>query len=137
VSGSGILRKTGAGTLLLDAENTLAGPLVVSQGLVGGAGKVGAVELADGAGFRVSATQAAPFEIGTLTIDGDIALDIANFAAANADRIAVAKVGTLSGMLPGSPVSMTIDGRESKSLRLSLSGGVIYAERCPFVMIVR
>ena len=137
VSGSGILRKTGAGTLLLDAENTLAGPLVVSQGLVGGAGKVGAVELADGAGFRVSATQAAPFEIGTLTIDGDIALDIANFAAANADRIAVAKVGTLSGMLPGSPVSMTIDGRKSKSLWLSLSGGVIYAERSPFVIIVR
>ncbi len=137
VSGAGILRKAGAGTMLLDAENTIAAPVVVKQGLIGGAGKVNAVELEDGAGFDVSATQAAPIEIGTLTIDGGIALNITDFAAAHSDRVAVAKVVTLSGTLPDSPGSLTIDGRVSKSLSLFLSNGVIYAERCPFILTLR
>lgn len=137
VSGNGILRKTGAGALRLDAENTISAPVVVKEGFIGGVGKVAAVELKNGTGFDVSATQATPLEIGALTIDGGIVLNISDFAAANSDRIAIARVGALSGTLPDSPVSITIDGRPSKSLRLSLSGGVIYAERSPFVMIVR
>ena len=137
VSGNGILRKTGAGALRLDAENTISAPVVVKEGFIGGVGKVAAVELKDGTGFDVSATQATPLEIGALTIDGGIVLNITDFAAAHSEKIAIAKVGALSGTLPNSPVSSTIDGRPSKSLRLSLSGGVIYAERSPFVMIVR
>ena len=137
VSGSGILRKTGAGTLLLNAENTLAAPLTVKQGLIGGTGKITAVELANGTGFDVSATQSAPIEIGSLTVNGGIALNITDFATAHTDKVAVAKVGTLSGTLPDSPVSMTIDGRISKSLRLSLANGIIYAMRSPFILILR
>ena len=137
VSGDGILRKTGAGALRFNAENTISAPVVVKEGFIGGVGKVAAVELKDGTGFDVSATQATPLEIGALTIDGGIVLNITDFAAANSGKIAVARVGALSGTLPDSPVSSTIDGRPSKSLRLSLSGGVIYAERSPFVVIVR
>ena len=137
VSGNGILRKTGAGALRLNAENTISTPVVVKEGFIGGVGKVAAVELKSGTGFDVSATQATPLEIGALTIDGGIVLNITDFAAANSVKIAVARVEALSGTLPDSPVSSTIDGRPSKSLRLSLSGGVIYAERNPFVMVVR
>ena len=138
VSGAGILRKTGTGTLLLNAENTISGNVVVKQGLIGGAGKVTSSELADGAGFAVNALQATPFEIGTLTIDGDIALAITN-AAGNADRIAIAKVGTLSGgSLSGHKVTTaTIDGRNTSSLQLSLSGGVLYASRSPLIMVMK
>ena len=136
VSGSGILRKTGAGALWFNAENTISAPVVVKEGFIGGVGKVPAVELKDGTGFDVSATQATPLEIGALTIDGGIVLNITDFAA-RSGRIAVARVGALSGTLPDSPVSSTIDGLPSKSLRLSFSRGVIYAERSPFIMIVR
>ena len=137
VSGNGILRKTGAGALRFNAENTISAPVVVKEGFIGGVGKVAAVELKNGTGFDVSATQATSLEIGALTIDGGIVLNITDFAAANSGRIAVARVGALSGTLPDWPVSITIDGRTSKSLRLSLSGGVIYAVRSPFIMIVR
>lgn len=134
---SAILRKTGAGTLLLNGGNTLGASVVVEQGLVCGTGKVGAVELENGTGFEVSATQSSLLEIGTLTVDGGIALNITDYAAAQADRVPVAKVGTLSGTLPQSPVSMTIDGVTARSMRLSLTGGVLYAERSPFVLVVK
>ena len=137
VSGAGILRKSGAGTLLLHAENTLIGTLAVNEGLIGGAGKVQSATLADGAGFAVDATQAEPFEIGTLTLDGGISLAITGLADANLERIAIAKVGTLVGTLPASPAAATIDGRSKHELHLSFTGGVLYATRSPFVLVVR
>ena len=136
VSGAGILRKTGGGTLLLNAANTLTGALAANAGFVGGSGSVGAVELADGAGFAVDAAQGTPFGIDALSVAGDIAL-ILTGVENQSDRIAIASVGTLTGTLPAKPVSATIDGRPSNSLALSLSGGVLYATRAPFVMVVR
>ena len=127
VSGGGILRKTGAGALRLDAENTISTAVVVKEGFIGGAGKVTAVELEDGAGFDVSATQATPFEIGTLTVDGGIALNIRNAAGVDISRIAVAKVGTLTGALGN--VKATVDGGRGGSYNLSVEGGILYAAK--------
>ena len=137
VSGAGILRKAGAGTLLLNAENTLTGTLAVNEGFVGGAGKVQSATLADGVGFAVDVAQAEPFEIGTLTLDGGISLAITGLAGTNPERIAIAKVGTLVGTLPASPAAATIDGRNKHGLHLSFTGGVLYATRSPFVLVVR
>ena len=127
VSGGGILRKTGAGALRLDAENTISTAVVVKEGFIGGAGKVTAVELEDGAGLDVSATQATPFEIGTLTVDGGIALNIRNAAGVDISRIAVAKVGTLTGSLGN--VKATVDGGRGGSYNLSVEGGILYAAK--------
>ena len=101
VSGAGILRKMGTGVLRLMAENTISGNVVVKQGSIGGAGKVNTLELTDGTGFDVSATQATPFEVGALTIDGSLVLNIHDAANVDGSRIAVAKVGTLTGTLGG------------------------------------
>ena len=127
VSGSGILRKTGAGALRLDAENTISTAVVVKEGFIGGAGKVTAVELEDGAGLDVSATQATPFEIGTLTVDGGITLNIRNAAGVDISRIAVAKVGTLTGTL--SNAKATVEGGKGGSYTLSVEGGILYAAK--------
>ena len=137
VSGAGILRKTGAGTILLNAANTLTGTLAVNGGLVGGTGKVQAAKLADGVGIVVDATQAEPFEIGTLTLEGGVSLAITGLAGANPERIALAKVGTLVGTLPASPATATLDGRARHGLHLSFTGGVLYATRGAFVLVVR
>ena len=137
VSGAGILRKAGAGTLLLNAENTLTGTLAVNEGFVGGAGKVQSAALADGVGFAVDVAQAEPFEISTLTLDGGISLAITGLAGTNPERIAIAKIGTLVGTLPASPAAATIDGRSKHGIHLSFTGGVLYATRSPFVLVVR
>ena len=127
VSGGGILRKTGAGALRLDAENTISTAVAVKEGFIGGTGKVAAVELNDGAGFDVSATQATPLEIGTLTVDGGIALNIRNAAGADISRIAVAKVGTLTGSL--GKVKATVDGGRGGIYKLSVKNGILYATK--------
>ena len=102
------MRKTGGGALLLNAANTIAEPLVVKQGFIGGAGKVAAVELKDGAGFDVSAAQTTPFEIGSLAVEGEITLNIRGAANVDTSRIAIAKVGTLTGAL--GTVKAAMDG---------------------------
>ena len=135
VSGAGILRKTGAGALRLNAENTIAAPVVVKQGFIGGAGKVTAVELKDGAGFDVSATQAVPFEIGSLTVEGGIALNIYDAANVDTSRIAIAKVGTLTGTL--GTAKATADGGKGGSYRLSLDSGILYATKRGLVISIR
>lgn len=135
VSGGGILRKTGAGALRLDAENTISTAVVVKEGFIGGAGKVTAVELEDGAGFDVSATQATPFEIGTLTVDGGIALNIRNAAGVDISSIAVAKVGTLTGTLGN--VKATVDGGKGGSYKLSVEGGILYAAKRGLIISVQ
>ena len=127
VSGAGILRKTGAGTLLLNAVNTISNNVVVKAGKIGGAGKVNTLELADGAGFDVSATQATPFEIGALTVDGGITLHIHDAAGVDLNRVAVAKVGTLTGTLDS--VKATVDGGKGGSYRLSVESGILYATK--------
>ena len=127
VSGAGILRKTGAGAMLLNAENTISGNVVVKQGYIGGAGKVTAVELADGTGFDVSATQVTPFEVGALTVDGKIILNIRDAANVDLGRIAVAKVGTLTGTLDSAKA--TVDGGKGGSYRLSVENGILYATK--------
>lgn len=138
VSGAGVLRKTGGGTLLLDGANTLSGTLEVRAGLLGGAGSVESVSLADGAGFAVDATQAAPFEIGTLALNGDVAIKITDYAAGSFDRVAVAKVGAISGELPQTAVPATLNGRAKNNVTLSYSGGVLYAGlTSPFILVVR
>jgi len=135
VSGAGILRKTGAGTLRLMAQNTLDGNLIVKAGNIGGTGKVNKIELADGAGFDVSATQATPFEVGSLIVDGAIALHIRDAANADLSRIAVAKVGTLTGTLASAKA--TVDGGRGGTYRLSISNGILYAAKPGFVLVVR
>ncbi len=135
VSGAGILRKTGAGALRLNAENTLAAPVVVKQGLIGGAGKVMAVELKDGAGFDVSATQATPFEIGTLTVEGGITLNIRDVAGVDIGRIAVAKVGTLTG--PLGTAKVTVDGGNGGSYRLSVESSILYAAKRGMIITIK
>ena len=135
VSGSGILRKTGTGTLRLMAENTISGNVVVKSGNIGGTGKVNTLELEDGAGFDVSATQATPFEIGSLTVDGGIALNIRNAAGMDIGRIAVAKVGTLTGTLGN--VKATVDGGRGGSYKLSVEGGILYAAKCGMIISIQ
>ena len=135
VSGGGILRKTGAGALRLDAENTISTPVIVKEGFIGGAGKVTAVELEDGAGFDVSATQATPFEIGSLTVDGGIALNIRNATGVDIDRIAIAKVETLTGTLGN--VKATVDGGRGGSYNLSVEGGILYAAKRGMIISLR
>jgi autotransporter-associated beta strand protein len=134
VSGAGILRKTGAGTLLLNAENTISGNLVVKQGAIGGTGKITSVELADGTGLDVSALQATPFEIGTLVIDGGIALSIRDAVNADLGRIAVAKVGMLTGTL--GDVRATV-GNGHATYNLSIEGGILYATKKGTVISIR
>ena len=135
VSGAGILRKTGAGTLRLNAENTISGNVVVKQGYVGGSGKVNTITLADGAGFDVSATQAAPFEIGSLTVDGNVMLNIRDAANVSRDKIAVAKVGSLTGTLD--ETRATVDGKRGGSYLLFVENGVLYAARRGLILSVR
>ena len=135
VSGAGILRKTGAGALRLNAENAIAAPVVVKQGFIGGAGKVAAVELKDGAGFDVFATQAVPFEIGSLAVEGEIALNICDAANVDTSRIAIAKVGTLTGTLGKAKV--TVDGGKGGSYTLSLDNGILYATKRGLVISIR
>ena len=134
VSGAGILRKTGVGALLLNAENTISGNVVVRQGFVGGAGKVTSVELADGAGLDVSAIQATPFEIGTLVVDGGIALNIRDAVNADLGRIAVAKVGALSGTLGDARATV---GNRHATYNLSIEGGILYATKKGTVISIR
>ncbi|MBQ3748317.1 MAG: hypothetical protein II863_13015, partial [Kiritimatiellae bacterium] len=135
VSGGGILRKTGAGALRLDAENTIAAPIVVKQGFIGGMGKVASVELRDGAGFDVSATQSAPFEIGSLTVDGSIELNIRDAANVDISRIAIAKVGTLTGAL--GTAKATVDGVRGGSYVLSVSDGILCATRRGMIISIK
>lgn len=135
VSGGGILRKTGAGALRLDAENTIAAPIVVKQGFIGGMGKVASVELRDGAGFDVSATQSAPFEIGSLTVDGSIELNIRDAANVDISRIAIAKVGTLTGAL--GTAKATVDGVRGGSYVLSASDGILRATRRGMIISIK
>ncbi len=134
VSGAGILRKTGAGSLLLNAENTISEPLVVKQGFIGGAGKVAAVELKDGAGFDVSAAQTTPFEIGSLAVEGEITLNIRDAANVDTSRIAIAKVGTLTGSL--GKAKTTVDGGKSVDYTLSVADGVLYAAKQGLVIML-
>ena len=135
VSGAGILRKTGGGALLLNAANTIAEPLVVKQGFIGGAGKVAAVELKDGAGFDVSAAQTTPFEIGSLAVEGEITLNIHDAANVDASRIAIAKVGTLTGAL--GTVKAAMDGGSRRTYRLSVSSGILYATVGGTIIVIR
>ena len=127
VSGAGILRKTGTGTLRLMAVNTISGNVVVKAGTIGGTGKVNVLDLADGTGLDVSATQATPFEIGSLTVDGRIVLNIHDAANVDIDRIAIAKVGTLSGTLDSA--TATVDGARGGIYRLSVKNGILYAKK--------
>ncbi|MBR1836018.1 MAG: autotransporter-associated beta strand repeat-containing protein [Kiritimatiellae bacterium] len=158
VSGNGILRKTGAGTLRLAAANTTTGQTNVKEGtllvdgslvngtaeaivrsgaFIGGAGSVKTVELEDGAGLAVPAGQSSPLEIANLTLDGGIALAIDDPDALDGGRVAVAKVGAIVGTVPAKPSSATIGGKATSSISLALDGGTIYASRSPFVLIVR
>ena len=137
VSGNGILRKAGAGTLLLDGANTLSTTLAVNEGFIGGTGSIGAVKIADGAGFAVPAGQTSPLEIANLTLDGGVAISIEDEASLAGGRVAVAKVGNLSGTFPSGPSSATVGGKASGSVTLTLDGDTIYVSRSPFVLVVR
>ena len=135
VSGAGILRKTGAGALLLNAENTISGNVIVKQGYIGGAGKVTSVKLTDGAGLGVSATQTTPFEIGSLTVDGGIILNIRDAANVDIRKVAVAKVGTLTGTLDSA--TATVDGARGGIYRLSVQNGILYATKKGTALSIR
>ena len=119
----------------LNAENVIVAPVVVKQGFIGGTGKVAAVELKDGAGFDVFATQAVPFEIGSLAVEGEIALTIYDAANVDTSRIAMAKVGTLTGTI--GTAKATVDGGKGGSYTLSLESGILYATKRGLVISIR
>ena len=136
VSGAGILRKAGDGALRLNAENTIAAPVVVKQGFIGGSGKVTAVELKNGAGFDVSAAQVTPFEVGSLVVEGEIVLNIRDAANVDTSRIAIAKIGTLTGGMPDM-VKAIVDGGKGGSYTLSLESGILFATKRGLVISIR
>ena len=79
----------------------------------------------------------APTWSPSVSSSGGMALAI-NGTIANGGRIAIAKVGALSGEIPNHPVSATINGRNSGALQLFLSqaDGILYAFRSPLIFIV-
>lgn len=155
VSGNGILRKDGAGTLRLTAANTKTGQMNVKAGtllvdgslangtanvivrtgaFLGGVGTVKTVELEDGAGLAVSAGQTAPVSIDTLTIDGGVALALTD--GEGDGRFAVAKIGAVNGTLPEKASARFPYGRV-RNVRLSLKDGVLYADEIGMTLILR
>ena len=155
VSGSGILRKSGTGTLVFTGDVAKTGEFNVKAGTVvfggaftngnanaivrtgaaiGGAGIVKKAEFEDGADFAVDPEQSEPLSIGTLVLDGALALRVSGTAVP--DRFPVAKVGSISGTLPETAVAQ-LTGGGSRHVNLTLSDGVIYASAIPFVMVVR
>lgn len=155
VSGSGILRKSGTGTLVFTGDVAKTGEFNVKAGTVvfggaftngnanaivrtgaaiGGAGTVKKAEFEDGAGIAVDPERSEPLSIGTLVLDGALALRVSG--AAVPERFPVAKVDSISGSLPETAVARSADGR-SRHVNLTLADGVIYASSVPFVLVVR
>lgn len=77
----------------------------------------------------------APFEIGSLTVEGGIALNICGAANGDTSRIAIAKVGTLTGTL--GTAKATVDGGNGGSYMLSLENGILYATKRGLIISIR
>ncbi len=79
--GNGGLNKIGAGTLLLNGNNTYQGPTVVSNGAFGGTGTLsGPVQILAGATLAPGAS------VGTLTINNNLTLDSGSAAFFEIDK---------------------------------------------------
>lgn len=109
-----------AGTLAIDGNISVAEGVAVSSGAsLAGTGTVQNVTLADGAGWRIRATDADPLEIkGNLTVNGTPRIDI-EAGTAKAKR-AIAKVaGTITGSFEGAPVYVdgVLDGTWKATIR--------------------
>ena len=158
MSGAGILRKTGAGTLrLTSAANAYSGiassqvgTMLVDGALtnattkakdgafIGGVGKVKSLRMEDGSGFAVAAAQATPLEVGTLTVDGSVVVRLDSAADFGSGMVALAKVGTLSGTLTtANKVTICAGGQTICAGKLMLSDGILYAGKTSTVIVIR
>ena len=158
VSGAGILRKIGAGTLRLTAAanafsgtaSSQAGTMLVDGALtnaaanaksgafIGGVGKVKTLTIEDGAGLAVAAAQATPLEAGTLTVNGAVMVRLDSASDFSGGRVALVKVGTLSGTLTkANKATICVGGQTIANGSLSLSNGILYALRGSTMVIVR
>ena len=158
LSGAGILRKTGAGTLRLTAAanaysgiaSSQVGTMLVDGALtnatakakngafIGGIGKVKSLQMEDGSGFTIAAAQAMPLEVGTLTVDGTVVVRLDSAADFGSGRVALAKVGTLSGTLTKANKATIIAGGQTiADGALLFSGGILYAGRSSTVILFR
>ena len=158
LSGAGILRKTGAGTLrLTSAANAYSGiassqvgTMLVDGALtnattkakdgafIGGVGKVKSLQMEDGSGFAVAAAQATPLEVGTLTVDGSVVVRLDSAADFGSGMVALAKVGTLDGTLTtANKVTICAGGQTICAGKLMLSDGILYAGKTSTVIVIR
>ena len=158
VSGSGILRKIGAGTLrltaaanafsgtassqtgtmLVDGALTNASVNAKSGAFIGGVGKVKSLTMEDGSGFAVATGQATPLEAGTLTVAGSVVVRLDSASDFSAGRVALAKVGTLAGTLTkANRATICADGQTIANGTLTISNGILYAAQGGTVILVR
>ena len=158
VSGAGILRKIGAGTLRLTAAanafsgtaSSQAGTMLVDGALtnaaanaksgafIGGVGKVKTLTIEDGAGLAVAAAQATPLEAGTLTVNGAVTVRLDSASDFSGGRVALVKAETLSGTLTkANKATIFVGGQMIANGSLSLSNGILYALRGSTMVIVR
>ena len=158
VSGSGILRKIGAGTLRLTAAanaysgtaSSQAGTMLVDGALtnasanaksgafIGGVGKVKSLTMEDGSGFAIATGQATPLEAGTLTVAGSVVVRLDSASDFSAGRVALAKVGTLAGTLTKANRATICAGSQTiANGTLTISNGILYAAQGSTVILVR
>ena len=158
VSGSGILRKIGTGTLrltaaanafsgtassqtgtmLVDGALTNASANAKSGAFIGGVGKVKSLTMEDGSGFAVATGQATPLEAGTLTVAGSVVVRLDSASDFSAGRVALAKVGTLAGTLTkANRATICAGGQTIANGTLTISNGILYAAQGGTVILVR
>jgi len=117
------------GTLLVGGALTTSAVTVNEGGYLGGTGTVTTVTLAVGGGLTAASDQTKPLEIGTLTANGTVKVNLVNpakVAVAELRRVPVARWTTLSGTLTQSSLSVTLDGAESTDVRVLLKDNMIY-----------
>lgn len=109
-----------AGTLAIDGNISVAeGVAVLSGASLAGTGMVQNVTLADGAGWRIRATDADPLEIkGNLTVNGTPRIDV-EAGTAKAKRTVAKVAGTITGSFEGAPVYVdgVLDGTWKATIR--------------------
>ncbi len=116
VSGYGALNKTGAGTLLLSGNNTLAGPVTVSDGTLkfGHAAALGPMNSAGNASNR---------SVSPVSVTGTGVLDIAGFASALGNFTLAS--GTVTDSVGGGALGAYSFTLESGTVEAALTNAVM------------
>ena len=124
--------------MLVDGALTNAAANAKSGAFIGGGGKVKTLTIEDGAGLAVAAAQATPLEAGTLTVNGAVTVRLDSASDFSGGRVALVKVGTLSGTLTkANKATICVGGQTIANGSLSLSNGILYALRGSTTVIVR